>query len=416
MRSVRLVIRHEIVNALGKRSFWLLTILFPLFIIAISAVPQLLAGDELDQSQLTRASETGLRSGYVDLTGRISDLPPQIGQSTIQPFPNEAAAERALTVGEIDQYFLLPTDFLETGNVTAVSREFDAFGGLQQDDLLAYIVDYNLLGDASLARLVVEPTEGLVMVAKAPDSNNNDEGSVGFLISFSAMFILFFIISMTAGYMLQSVVKEKENRTVEVLLLSIQPRQLMLGKVLGLGVVGLVQMTVWLVGGSLALGQRGGGLGTDAAGFELSPPLLMWTLLYFLLGYLVYASLLGAVGALAPNVREGTQFTFILILPLLVPFWLNWAFLSNPDGGPALFFSLFPLSAPTAMVARLSVTSVPAWQLALSLAGLALTTYALIMLSARFFRADTLLNNNSLDWRRIVQEFKRSANHPSSSA
>ncbi|MCP4164731.1 MAG: ABC transporter permease [Chloroflexi bacterium] len=415
MRSVRLVIRHEIVNALGKRSFWLLTILFPLFIIAISVVPQLLAGDELDQSQLTRASETGLRSGYVDLTGRISDLPPQIGQSTVQPFMNEAAAERALSAGEIDQYFLLPTDFLETGNVTVVSREFDAFGGLQQDDLLAYIVDYNLLGDASLARLVVEPTEGLVMVAKAPDSNNNDEGSVGFLISFSAMFILFFIISMTAGYMLQSVAKEKENRTVEVLLLSIQPRQLMLGKVLGLGVVGLVQMTVWLVGGSLALGQRGGGLGTDAAGFELSPPLLMWTLLYFLLGYLVYASLLGAVGALAPNVREGTQFTFILILPLLIPFWLNWAFLSNPDGGLALFFSLFPLSAPTAMVARLSVTSVPAWQLALSLAGLALTTYALIMLSARFFRADTLLNNNSLDWRRIVQEFKRSANPSSSS-
>ena len=105
--------------------------------------------------------------------------------------------------------------------------------------------------------------------------------------------------------------------------------------------------------------------------------------------------------------REGAQFTFIVMLPLLLPIWLNNAFTANPDGGLALIFSLFPLTAPTAMVARLTITQVPAWQLAVSLAGLLATTDGFILLSARFFRADTLLSNASLSFRSIVQQARQ---------
>ena len=217
--------------------------------------------------------------------------------------------------------------------------------------------------------------------------------------------------------MLQSVVKEKENRTAEVLLVSLHPRDLMLGKVIGLGFLALGQMAIWLVGGMLLSGS---GLGLAGllrnpqapaaiaqaalpAGLALPPGFALWALLFFLGGYVVYSSALGALGALAPNMREGSQFTFVFLIPLLTPVWLNYVFTEQPDGLLATILSLFPLTAPTAMVARLAAGGVPFWQAALSLVGLAVTAYIFIHLAARFFRADTLLSSGSLSWRRIAE-------------
>jgi len=219
------------------------------------------------------------------------------------------------------------------------------------------------------------------------------------------MFILFFSITMSAGFMLQSVAKEKENRTAEILLLSVRPRELMLGKVLGLGFVALLQLAVWMGGGWLALGQ-GQNMSAALAGFTLPAGFAIWAVLYFLFGYILYASVLGALGALAPNVREGTQFTFIAILPLLVPVWLNTAFIQAPSGALATALSLFPLTAPTAMVTRMSISYVPFWQPVVSLAGLVATTYLFVLIAGRFFRADTLLSDASLNWGRIRAELR----------
>ena len=120
----------------------------------------------------------------------------------------------------------------------------------------------------------------------------------------------------------------------------------MLGKVIGLGILALGQMAIWLVGGILL---SGGGLGlagllrnpqvtaslaqTDVpAGLGFPPGFALWAVLFFLGGYVVYSSALGALGALAPNMREGSQFTFIFLIPLLTPVWLNYVFTEQPDG------------------------------------------------------------------------------------
>jgi ABC-2 type transport system permease protein len=224
-------------------------------------------------------------------------------------------------------------------------------------------------------------------------------------VPFAALFIFFFVITTSSGFMLQSVSKEKENRTVEILLLSLRPRDLMLGKVVGLGVVALLQMAIWL-GGSLFALDRSATLGI-AASVELPPGFVAWALAYFVLGYLLYASALGAIGALAPSAREGTQFTFIALLPLMIPLWLSTAFSESPNGTLATLFSLFPLTAPTSMITRMAAGPVPVEQLLVGLAGLAVTTYVFVLLAARFFRADTLLSSNALNWRRIVAELRR---------
>ncbi len=132
----------------------------------------------------------------------------------------------------------------------------------------------------------------------------------------------------------------------------------------------------------------------------------MWALIFFLLGYVVYASALGALEAIAPTMREGSQFTFIMLIPLLIPLWLNSVFTNDPHGPVATALSLFPLSAPSAMMTRLAVGGVPAWQPFVALAGLLITAYLFVLLAARFFRADTLLSSTSLSWGRIAAEIR----------
>ena len=180
----------------------------------------------------------------------------------------------------------------------------------------------------------------------------------------------------------------------------------MMGKVLGLGALALFQMVVWLGGGMLVMGNGQSMLGSVGSP-SLPSGFVVMTVLYFLFGYLLYASALGALGALAPNVREGSQFTFALILPLLVPIWFNQVFVQDPNGPLATALSLFPLTAPTAMVTRLAAGGVPVWQPIVGLFLLALTALGFIVLAARFFRADTLLSAESLSLKRLRKELRK---------
>ncbi|MGC9523762.1 MAG: ABC transporter permease, partial [Anaerolineae bacterium] len=234
------------------------------------------------------------------------------------------------------------------------------------------------------------------------------EGVAAMAAPTAMLFIFFFVLTMSSSFMLRSVTKEKESRVVEVLLLSLRPRELMLGKILGLGVAALLQMAIWMGGGLLVLGEGLPILGLAASALSLDLPtgFLIWVALYFLLGYLTFSSALGALGTLAPNMREGSQFTFALLLPLMIPLWLSSSFIDAPNGPLATFLSIFPLTAPVSMVTRLAATTVPLWQILLSLGLLAATTYGFVLISARFFRADTLLSTAPLNLQRILSELR----------
>jgi ABC-type Na+ efflux pump permease subunit len=231
----------------------------------------------------------------------------------------------------------------------------------------------------------------------------------------------------------------------------------MIGKVAGLGLIALLQMTIWGLGGMLALGgsaafgaaSLASGSGEQlaalstmaAAAGELQPsadvefqaalaggaPAVQaalgaasaalpggsvqgaliffgWTIVFFILGYLAYACALAALGALAPNMREGSQYTFFLLLPLMVPLWFSQVFVTDPHGVAATAFSLTPLTSPTSMVTRMAAGGVPTWQPVLAALLLAATCYLFVILAARFFRADTLLSAEALTWRRLRNE------------
>jgi ABC-2 type transport system permease protein len=416
MRNELIVARFEIVSLLSRPSFWLLTVLFPLFIMALTFGGQLMAfgggGGSMEQiaREATGAQTAPQVVGYVDLSGLIQILPPDMPADRMRSFPAETDAQQALATGEIDRYFVVSVDFLETGGLILVQSEFEPFGNTNEGVLQA-ILNYNLIGDAGrmavignpLGQVNYQPLAAPVAVAEPTETTAAATGdpALAMIVPIAAVMLLFFVLVMSSGYMLRSVSREKENRTVEILLLSLRPRQLMLGKILGLSVVALVQMGLWLAAGILFL-TRGGGLLQMVGSVQLPPSFIGWTLAYMLLGYLLYASLMGALGALAPTAREGNQFSFAVLLPLIIPIWLNGFLVHAPNGAMAVILSLFPLTSPPAMIARLAATDVPFWQPAIGIVGLAITTYLVILLSARFFRADTLLSSASLNWRRLV--------------
>ena len=413
MRNVFIIIKHEISTTLRKRSFWLTTFLLPAVILALSLGSQSLARSSMasgGSSPLLGGFMSGGKPiGYVDTAGVIEQIPEppkssrpwQVG--LLQEYPTEAAAQAALESKEINKYYLVHADFIQSGDLTVVDSNFSVFNSLENNDYFAYVLRLNLVKDANLAELLDDPTAKVKSQGLAPQGGKTDEGFDAFGVPFAVLMIFYLVITMTSGFMLQSVTKEKENRTIEVLLLSVRPRDLMLGKILGLGVVALLQIAVW--GGAMLM--FGGVSLNGLSALGLPEDFFVWALLYFVLGYLLYAAQLGALGALAPSTREGTQFTFLLLMPLFVPLMLNSVLIEAPNGGLTTFLSLFPLTSPVTMITRLAAGNVPIEQLLLGLVILAITTYGIIVYSARFFRADTLLSFNALNFKRILQEIRR---------
>ncbi len=418
MRNLWLVIKHEILYTLGKPSYWISTLLLPLLILGITFGSQFInqkLGDEKTEELLpgifAESNAKGEPTGYVDQAAVLQNLPPGLPPGLLISFSDEESAQQALSAGEIREYYLIAEDFLATGEVTLVQENFSPFAQLGPDTLLSYLIAYNLAADPANTPLLINPLLQSESTALAPAdvlAEHNSGGLVSgdnelwtYAVPYAVLFIFFFVITMSSSFMLHSVTAEKENRIVEVLLLSLRPRELLLGKILGLGMVALLQITIWLGGSLLTMRHRElFKLAADIP-INLPPGFIGWAGCYFILGYLLFASALGALGALAPNAREGNQFTFIVLLPLMIPLWLQSTFIQAPRGGLATFLSIFPLTSPVSMMARLAIINVPRWQILTSLGLLLVTTYGLVLLAAHFFRADTLLSNTSLNWQRL---------------
>jgi ABC-2 type transport system permease protein len=409
MRNLFLVGKHEIINTLSKRSFWLLSIMLPALILFINVTMQLgTSGAFNDDRSATRPGEVPAEApsaGLVDMARIINELPPGIPSSILQFYPDEETAAVAVRQGQIEHFFILQEDYLASGEMIFVSEGIQAFNTVP-DQMINYIINYNLTGDPGLASAVTAPTALLQTTTMGSESPSFEDDPFTFIGPFGIMFIFFFLITMSSGFMLQSVTREKENRVVEVLLVSLNPRQLMFGKILGLSIVGLLQLFIWLGAGLLVLSGRSQILQTMSQ-FQLPPDFLVWGLLYFLFGYLTYASLMAAIGALSPTAREGGQFSFFALLPMMIPMMFNYIFIHYPNEPLAVILSIFPLTAPTAMMTRMAATTVPLWQSLVGLLLLAGTAYLFISLAARFFKADNLLSGASIQWKRLVSEFER---------
>jgi ABC-2 type transport system permease protein len=428
MRNIWLVIRHEIGKTLRTRSFWLMTFLVPALLLAVQ-VYYVIQDNGLDnrggedQATAEQAEDNAEAEpsdipliGLVDDSGLITEIPQGIPPGMFVRFPDEATARAALDANDIDQYVYIPADYIATGQVTVYDKNFQIREGGEDmgiafqspyEWVLGYLINANLTGDAELVATLNNPVPGRLAerhVLRPPEEKDVSDQALGQVVATVIPYIFYFIFLVGTGYLMRSVVAEKENRTAEVLLLSLHPRELMIGKILGLGAVTLVQMVIWFGGGMLML--EWGAEWLNLSAYTFPPGFILWAALFLLLGFLLYASVMAAAGAMATNAREGGQVTWLLIIPLMPTLMFGSLFFEEPNGTLPLVLSLFPFSAPSAMVTRLAITEVPLWQLLVSLLGLAGTTYLMVSLSARFFRAGNLLSQAAFDWRRFVTGWK----------
>jgi ABC-2 type transport system permease protein len=334
--------------------------------------------------------------GLVDRAGLVAPLPPQF-EAQFRLYPGEAAAKQALLAGSVGGYVVIPPDYVQSGEVKAY-----AIGGLfdtlrindtdQLTELMVRVLVRDALDDTTIQRLADPVDLTPVMLDKDgnPEKVNNMFSSVaGFIIPYVLSFLLIISIFSSSAYLLRSVSEEKESRVIEVVLSSVSAQELLAGKVLGLGALGLTQVLVWIVSGMVL----SGGLGALVAGavVALNPLVFALSVIYFLFGYLLFGTIMATAGSLGTSMRESQQLAGVFSFMAAVPLMFNSVILAAPNGPIARGLSYFPFTAPAAMMLRLPLGNVPVWDHLISLTVLGVTVPAVMWAGGKIFRAGLLV-------------------------
>jgi len=405
MKTTLLVLKHEIQTLLSRFSFWFGVLGIPLLgFIILTAVDyvnqQNASGAEsplplAQMGKIFQEVEDTRPSGYVDLSGLIRQFPPDFATQEWIAYPAEADARADLDSGTIGAYLVVAPDYVDSGQITVYTQEFDPLNNQNRSAGLARLLGYNLLGaDDDLAEIIRNPILETTTTVLEPDhvvARNGQDDMTYFFLPYGVMMLFYITILGSAGMLLNSIGKEKENRVIEVLLLSTRPLQLFLGKIIGLGLVGLLQLVIWLVS-SLSLATLSGKTIPALSGLQIPPNLVLWGVIFYIFGYLIYACFMAGIGALVPNLREASQATTVMIIPLMIPMFLISPLIEKPNSVLAVVLSIFPLTSPTTMILRLAATPVPLSQILSAILLRIIAGFLTIRAVTGLFRAQNLLS------------------------
>jgi ABC-2 type transport system permease protein len=236
-------------------------------------------------------------------------------------------------------------------------------------------------------------------------SKDKDGGFAAFASVYALFFLMYFVILFYGMNVARSIIEEKTSRIFEVLLSTIRPEEMMAGKVIGVGAVGLSQVGIWIVVGLVVTR-----LGLLAAGISLAitPVQVAFFVLFFLLGYILYSSVAAALGAMTSSEQELQQLNMFLMLPLIACSVVILRVVRDSDGLVAKVFSFFPFCTPLIMYVRIAVHQPPAWQIAISILGLILTILAVLWFASRIYRVGILMYGKKPNLPEIIRWLKYS--------
>ncbi len=397
---------------LVARREYLFNLRRPAFLFAVFGVPLFICVIWFIIFAVMSASEANVDKigavGYVDEAGILANplLPPDYSDLFVA-FDSSEMARQALEARTIGAYMVLPPDYLKTGQVITYSYTGipealkDAIG-----ELLTGTLSRRVAAQAPLER-ILDPVN---LTVRVMDSGRVlTEANIPALFMLPMIFALLFVIAagVTSGFLMSGVVEEKTNRIMEILVTSVTPIQLLGGKILGLGALGLTQIAVWMVAALVLL--QVGQAAPFLAGITFPTDVAILLLVYFGLSYFLLASLQGGIGAVVGSEQESRQFASIISILWMTPFFFLPAFLEDPNGVIAVALTLIPFSSPLTALLRMGMSSVPNWQILLSLAILFVTTVAVTWASARVFRWGLLRYGKRFDLRDLLQAVRQPA-------
>ncbi len=411
MNKTLSIARTEFIKHLQKPTFWLTLIGVPVLVLIVSllgnsgdpgssqAIPGLATPDQIAAEIKAGKPQVG----FVDQSGLVPGIPASFPAETAalyRQYASVEAAQVALANKEIPGFYIIPADYLAKGELVRYSPQFNPFGGALQESLIEIVITTNLLEskDVLYARAVLEPTAGLTVEELNPPAstsaevqNEAERESAAFTLGTGFAFLLYISIFMSASLLLQALIEEKENRVIEVMLSSVSPRSLLQGKIAGLGLLGLFQVTVWMAIAGVTL-VGGANIVAALAAIKVAPSVWALALACFILGYLIYASLMAGIGAIANTMRESSQLTVIVVLPIILPLMFLGVIITQPNGTLSQVLTYVPLTAPIVLVMRAAISAISLWEVGLSLLSMAATVVLLQILAARLFKATTLLS------------------------
>jgi ABC-2 type transport system permease protein len=346
--------------------------------------------------------------GYVDHSGLLANpvpIPdtdnPFLSKLEILPFPDASSARAALDAGEIQGYYVISADYFTNGAVRLVSidepdwRVQEKFESLVRANLVAR-------QPAEIASRLNQGINFIIETTDASRSFGQDE-FLSILVPMVAGVLFMIIILTSGGYLLQAVVEEKENRTMEMLVTSLSPDQLMAGKTAGNLLVGITQMVIWLAFGAIALLAARGRI-EWVSQISIDPKYWLILLVTLLPAFVLVGALMAAIGATVTEAREAQQISGFISLPIFIPYWFVSSIMANPNGPLAQVLSFFPLTSPVTITLRAAFTDIPTWQLGLNVAILVLSAAFAVWLAARTFRLGMLSYGKRL---RLKDIFRR---------
>ena len=418
MKNIILIAKREFFTQVKKKSFIILTLLTPLLIIVFGGVVSL----------MFQANETQMQISVIDKSGLFKDKL-KSDQNIRYIFSSEETEKSLIkaleTTEEMNSVMIIPKkeihelensiEILTNKNLSNEARRNIA-GNISE---IIKAEKINALGISTAQIEDLNKGVNLHVVNILEKEKKQDSFLVGVKsgLSIFLMYCIFTFIMMYGIRVMRSVLEEKNNRVVEILISSVKPFELMMGKILGVTGVALVQFGVWVVmifASVMTLGSSNVGMVSGVAEVQMVLSalsqinyglILFVFVIYFLLGYLFYSAMYAAIGSAVDNETETQQFTLFAILPMMLGFYGSITIMNNPDGPMSFWLSMIPFTSPIAMLARIPF-DVPVWELVLSIVILLVSTLGMVFIASKIYRVGILMYGNKVTLKELWKWMK----------
>lgn len=434
MNKILLIIQREYLTRVRKRSFLLTTILVPLVIIGFyAAIIAVAVSDTSDAEKIGVIDEANLFDGKIEADKKESITYDLIRNETVESFKKKYKDQ-----GYSAFLYIPKLDINDPENIQLHSRSAVSLNIRNKiESKVDRTIEQKRLANENIDPQKYASIKSNINIENTLDSSDGEKKSVegvAYAVAFAAGILIYMILLIYGSMVMRGVMEEKTNRISEVIISSVKPFQLMMGKIIGIGAVGITQFIIWIVligllqftipllfpslaGQIPKTGTEGMPMANDASmiakiteGLHSIPVglLLFCFLFYFLGGYLMYAALFAAIGSVSEDQQEAQQLVFPVMMPIILGFVILTKAIQDPNSGLALFGSLFPLTSPIVMLGRIPFGV--AWsELILSMALLILFFLFCTWLAGRIYRTGILMYGKKGSWKEMMKwAFKRS--------
>jgi len=403
MDKIIAIIKREYLSRVRSRGFIIGTALSPLMMMSFVLVPMLVArGSGHENYRLVVLDQSGDPGLYARAEQLLTNDNAksdrfEVRREAVGPSENVEARKqdlnRQITEGRLEGYVAVPADVLDRGKIAYHTKNVSDFGSSDRvRRAFNTAVIERRMTRAGIDAARVSALSKSIEMETINERGERERGQT-VILAYALLMILYITILVYGITVMRGVIEEKQSRIIEVLLSSVKPFQLMLGKLIGIGLVGLTQYVIWASFALLLSGFAAAqALTFTSIKFPRVPISLMaFFVLYFLLGYFLYATLYATVGAIVSSEEDGQQMQMPVTMTIVIPVAISSMILRNPNGLASTVLSLVPFFSPVLMFMRITIQQPPWWQIALSLFLLLSTILGLVWLAAKIYRVGVLM-------------------------